>query len=49
MHLDLAVDFSTKQLRGNATHTMQVVKTTRQAQFDIWNLNISACYNATSG
>ena len=47
MKLDLTVDFDTRQLIGDAIHTMNVLQETNIAQFDIWNLDITNVYNAT--
>lgn len=47
VHLNLTVDFDTRQLNGQAYHSMEVLKETTVAQFDIWDLTIVECFNAT--
>ena len=47
MSLDLTVDFDTRELSGNAIHKMNVVAPTDVVQFDIWDLAIDSCFNAT--
>ena len=45
--LNLTVDFDTRTLSGNAIHNMNVVAPTSVVQFDIWDLTIAGCFNAT--
>jgi len=45
--LNLTVDFDTRTLSGQAYHTMNVREPTYLAQFDIWDLTIFNCFNAT--